>query len=215
MRRWRLTSFFPDMQNPARVHLSRPRRHTVRAAGPPRPHHASGRPTGFASDNATSWDELVAFLSRPSAYGDVAPVTSIETHISRVFLSERYAYKLKKPVRLPFVDFSALSLRHAACQSEVVLNRMLAPGVYLDVIPVVERGRHLHLGGSGRIVDWLVKMRRLPAASALPAMLARGEAHRRHAYALADRLASFYRTAPRVATTPEGYANRLIRWIDA
>jgi uncharacterized protein len=86
-----------------------------------------------------------------------------ETHISWVFLGPAEVWKVKKPVSLGFLDFTALESRRAACEAEVTLNRRLAPDVYLDVVPVtVDRHDRHEIAGSGRVVDWAVHMKRLP-----------------------------------------------------
>src|SRR5436190_3066112 len=82
-------------------------------------------------------ETLIAALSRPEAYPQ--PVDAVEvhqTHISVVFLAGPFAYKIKKPVNLGFLDFSTLEKREHFCQEEVRLNRRLAPNVYLDVVPI-------------------------------------------------------------------------------
>lgn len=103
------------------------------------------------------------------AYPDLTKqVQSIETHMSWVFLTDEYAYKLKKPVRYPYLDYSTLQRRAQMCRQEVLLNRRLAEWVYLDTIPL-RRDAHGNLSLSlsrtvpaGEIVEWLVRMRRLP-----------------------------------------------------
>ncbi len=99
---------------------------------------------------------LVDDLSRPG-------VELRETHISWVFLSGGYAWKIKKPVDLGFLDFSTPEKRRRACDAEVRLNRRLAPRVYRGVEPVTldAAGRH-RIGGEGPAVDWAVRMIRLP-----------------------------------------------------
>ena len=80
---------------------------------------------------------LVEWLSTPAAYSDgTQAVRLVETHISWVFLTDRFAYKLKKPVKFDFLDFSTLERRRQACNDEVRLNRRMAPHVYLGLVPV-------------------------------------------------------------------------------
>jgi aminoglycoside phosphotransferase family enzyme/predicted kinase len=143
--------------------------------------------------------DLVCFLSRPDAYPrPTATVTVLETHISWVFLTDQYVYKLKKPVRFAFLDYSTADLRQAACAEEVRLNSRLAPGIYLGVVPIT-RGAdgQLHLGGEGTAVDYCVEMKRLPAERLLDGMIRRGEASSQDMAALLDVLLSFYARAPR------------------
>lgn len=133
----------------------------------------------------------------------------IETHMSWVFLSEQRAFKLKKPIRLPFVDYRTLERRRRSCDNELRLGRRLAPGVYESVVPLVASAAGLAIGGPGEVVDWLVVMRRLSRDLMLPAMLARGQATLDHAAAVGELLARFYRVTPRTAWDGVEYRRRL------
>src|SRR5436309_8030766 len=107
--------------------------------------------------------ELIEALSRPEAYpGSVEHVQVRHTHISVVFLAGPFAYKLKKPVNLGFLDFSTPEKRLHFCEQEVRLNRRLAPSVYLGVVPVVRTAQGVRFEGEGEVIDWAVKMQRLP-----------------------------------------------------
>src|SRR5271166_1811332 len=97
--------------------------------------------------------QLIAELSRAAGADEVH-----QTHISVVFLTGRFAYKLKKPLRLDFLDFSTPERRRHFCEEEVRLNRRLAPHVYLGVVPVVRTAAGLAFEGEGETVDWAVKM---------------------------------------------------------
>jgi aminoglycoside phosphotransferase family enzyme len=89
-----------------------------------------------------------ALLTRAECYGHpVGEVQLIETHISWVLLAGDYAYKIKKPVDLGFLDFSTLALRREACEEEVRLNRRLAPDYYLGVVAITGSPAAPHLGG--------------------------------------------------------------------
>jgi len=163
---------------------------------------------------ATAESELarkVATLREPATYPDpVARVESIQTHMSWVFLADGWAYKLKKPVRRDFLDFSTPEARRRDCEAEVRLNRRLAPDVYLGVVPLTRdaTGR-LALEGAGEAIDWLVKMRRLPAARMLDRVLASGTAGPEVARRVAEMLAGFHRGLATVEITPEAYRRRL------
>ena len=99
------------------------------------PAHKGTRPRKGGGRAATSLTTLVDFLSRPDSYRDRTDhVEVIETHISYVFLTDRHAFKLKKPVQFEFVDFSTPRARRLACEQEVALNRRLAPEVYLGIV---------------------------------------------------------------------------------
>src|SRR3990170_2390421 len=115
----------------------------------------------------------IAFLGRAEAYPDeTASVERIETHMSWVFLTDRRAYKLKKPVRTSYLDHQTVEARRHACAEELRLNRRLAADVYLDLVPLTITGDVPTLGGTGEIVDWLVVMRRLPAERMLSNVIA-------------------------------------------
>ena len=153
----------------------------------------------------------LAFLRESDAFDGVGEV--IETHMSWVFLSERRAFKLKKPVRLPYVDYTTLERRRQSCDNELQLGRRLAANVYEAVVPLVATARGLAIGGEGggegEIVDWLVVMRRLPADRMLPAMLARGAATVADADRLGELLSAYYRGARRATWDGAEYRRRL------
>lgn len=126
--------------------------------------------------------ELIKALSRPEAYpGAVEHVEVRQTHISVVFLAGKYAYKVKKPVNLGFLDFSTLEKRHHFCKEEVRLNRRLAPTVYLGVVPITRGSNGILIDSNslleeegraeGEILDWAVKMERLPEAAMLSTLI--------------------------------------------
>lgn len=160
---------------------------------------------------AIALSALIEVLSRPEAYPHpVADVEVHQTHISVVFLAGPYAYKVKKPVDLGFLDFSTLEKRKHFCEEEVRLNRRLAPQVYLQVVPITEPEppgtekvpAELRLGGAGKVVEWAVQMKRLPADATLESRLERNEVKESQIRALAARLAAFHRSArrdPRIA----------------
>ncbi len=115
----------------------------------------------------------MAFLSRPESYPEpTAAVEAIETHLSWVFLTDGNAWKLKKPVRLPYLDFSTQAARRRNCDDELRLNRRFSDDVYLDTVPLaLDAAGSLHLGKADKVVDWLLKMRRLPGERMLDRML--------------------------------------------
>lgn len=156
-------------------------------------------------------EELVAFLSDGKSFPErPRKVIRLETHISWVFLTDRYAYKLKKPVRFEFVDYSTPSLREQACRREVELNRRLAPGIYLGVVPISRdrRGR-LRLGAGGVPVEWVVKMCRLPAERSLQALIESQTLSRTQVDQLAARLADFYQRLPPITLRTSAYRQHI------
>ncbi len=141
---------------------------------------------------------LIDALSKPAAYP--YPVDAVEvrqTHISAVFLAGPYAYKVKKPVKLAFLDFSTLEKCFHCCEDEVRLNRRLAPHVYLGVVPVVQTVTGLQFEGQGRPVEGAVKMQRLPDEATLWERLGRGEVGVELIELLAHRIACFHQGADR------------------
>lgn len=161
-------------------------------------------------------DAKVAFLRSPASYAEgTHDVRAIETHMSWVFLTDDFAYKLKKPVRYAYLDFSSIEARGHYCHEEVRLNQPLAESVYLGAIPLSVHGDHLRIGNDGTIIDWLVKMRRLPAAHLLDQAIAGGEISSEVLQSVARRLGEFYRGAPSAGWTPDEYTRRLAADIHA
>jgi aminoglycoside phosphotransferase family enzyme len=160
--------------------------------------------------------EKVAFLQRPDSYPESPKaVEAVETHLAWVFLTDRHAYKLKKPVRYPFLDFTTLEARHADAREEVRLNHRLAPGVYLGVVPLAlgSDGR-LRIDRSGTPVDWLVKMRRLPRTGMLDYAIAAGTVQPPALRALSDLILAFYRSAATVPIDCRAYQARFRKEVD-
>lgn len=145
--------------------------------------------------------ETIAFLSDPASHGaGGGMVERIETHISLVFLAGERAYKLKRAVRLPYVDFSTAEQRRDACAAELALNRRTAPELYLDISAIVRRPDGSLGWGSadetvGGAVDWVVVMRRFDQAQRLDAVAEAGGLEPRLLHALAAHVAAFHAKA--------------------
>ena len=116
----------------------------------------------------------------------------VETHISWVVLTGPYAYKIKKPVNLGFLDFSTLDKRRFYCEEELRLNRRLAEALYLGVIPITGSPASPRLNGSGEAIEYAVKMVQFSEEARLDRMLARGELQAIHIDLLAQELAGFH-----------------------
>lgn len=160
--------------------------------------------------------EKLRALRSPATYPVPAPqVDVIETHFAWVFLVGEHAFKLKKPVDYRELRLRSVEARRANCIEELRLNRRLAPDVYLDVTPLA-RGADgtLHLRGEGDAVDWLVHMKRLPAALMLDRALAAGTASPMALQAVGSLLSSFYRRQPAVTLRPDEYVARLVQQIE-
>lgn len=160
-----------------------------------------GHPSRMAAPPTVTLEAKVAFLSRPEAYlPRPREVEARETNMSWVFLTPDRVYKLKKPNRRPFLDFSTIRRRRFFCEEEVRLNRRLAAETYLGVRALRHCPDGLSLGDRGRTVDWLVEMRRLDSAQMLDHRLGAGGVGAVEIEALAERLVAFYRgLAPQVA----------------
>lgn len=153
---------------------------------------------------------LIEALSRPEAYPFPAGDVEVhQTHISAVFLAGDFAYKVKKPVDLGFLDFTTLERRLHFCREEVRLNRRLAPDVYRGVVPIVKGDDNtLRVEGvEGPVVEYAVKMQRLPEAATFRSWLDREELTREVLAELARRIADFHE---RAARGPE--VSRYGRW---
>jgi hypothetical protein len=141
-------------------------------------------------------ERLIADLSDPLAYPDPAATVEVrQTHASVVFLTGGWAYKMKKPVRLGFLDFGTLESRRHFCHEEVRLNRRLAAGVYRDVVPVALEGGRARMEGRGEPIEWAVKMERLPEEATLRERLRRGEVDVGMLEGLARAIAAFHARA--------------------
>lgn len=148
-----------------------------------------------SSPNLTP-EAAVRSLSRECAFPVPVDVVSVrQTHISTVFLGGELVYKVKKPVKLPFLDFSTIEQRHFFCHEEVRINRPWAPDVYLGVVPVTRAANGLRFEGSGPVVDWAVKMRRLPESANLRSRLQHGLLEQRDLVRAAQRIAAIHRQA--------------------
>jgi uncharacterized protein len=139
---------------------------------------------------------LIEQLGRPEAYPHTVENFRVhQTHISVVFLAGSYAYKVKKPLDLGFLDFTTPEKRHHFCHEEVRLNRRLAPDVYLGVVPITRESGILRVGGDGEAVEWAVKMVRLPPEATLRERLLRDGLTVEALEALARRVADFHAEA--------------------
>jgi aminoglycoside phosphotransferase family enzyme/predicted kinase len=146
--------------------------------------------------NQTRQSELVASLLKPGAYPHaVANLELIETHISWVFLTGTYAYKIKKSVKLDFLDFSTLRLRRHYCEEELRLNRRMAPQLYLEVVPIVGSEKNPRVGDKGVAVEYAVKMHQFPQSAQLDRQLDAGFLNENDMRELAETIAAYHHDA--------------------
>ena len=164
--------------------------------------------------------ETAAFLRQANSYDEQpSRIDVVESHMAFVFLTDQFAYKLKKPVKNTFLDFSTVELRKQVCLSEVRLNRRLAHGVYLGIVPLLQNsGGQLLLGdcydldesaNSDNVIDWLVKMRRLPAKLMLDNAIANATIDAAMIQRVGELLSEFYLHASPVEMNPSSYLQRL------
>jgi aminoglycoside phosphotransferase family enzyme len=136
---------------------------------------------------------LIQGLHDPACYDHpAAQVRVIETHISWILLTGEFAYKIKKPLDLGFLDFSSLDKRLHACCDEVQLNRRLAPAIYLDVVPITGSPGVPRINGHGETFEYAVKMRQFPADATLDRLDAAGGMSPQHVEAIAATAARFH-----------------------
>jgi len=141
---------------------------------------------------------LVRALTNAALYGPrCTAVRVVETHISYVLLTGRYAYKIKKAVDLGFLDFTTLAARHFYCDRELELNRRLAPALYLEVVGITGTIDAPFIGGDGPAIEYAVRMREFPQDALLTCVLARSALTAGHIDALASVVAAFHTSAPR------------------
>jgi len=153
--------------------------------------------TADANANRQGQARLVAALAKPPHFGarfgpDCEQVTVLETHISYVLLTGRYAYKLKKAVDFGFLDFTTLAARRHFCEEELRLNRRLAFVLYLDVVPITGSVDAPIVGGDGIAIEYAVKMREFPQDALASRSLSRGELVPANIDALAVKVAAFH-----------------------
>lgn len=141
-------------------------------------------------------DEVLSFLGGAALWGAHSP-QRIDTHISAVFVGADLVLKLKKAVRLPFVDFSQADARRIACEAEIEVNRRAAPDLYLGVSAITrEADGHLALDGTGEAVDWVVRMRRFESETLFTRLAEAGRLDRKLIQDLVEAVARFHEVAP-------------------
>ena len=153
----------------------------------------------MANSERADQSEVIAFLNDPTSYqAHPERVDRCETHAALVFLAGDDAWKIKRAVRFPYLDFSTLEKRRAACLREVEINRGLAPEIYLGCVPITRgNNQRLAFGGDGEVVEWAVHMRRFDQADLLSNVAGAGSLGTDLAKALADAAFDSHRTAAR------------------
>ena len=149
----------------------------------------------------TSQQPVIAFLSDPAIH-DGQPVKRVDTHAAVVFLAGTRALKIKRAVRFPFLDFSTLERRKAACEAEIAVNRAYAPAIYRGVIAITrEQNGQLAIGGKGHPIEWAVEMKRFDENQTLDHLAESGRLDAALADSLARTVAAAHRVAPTAANS--------------
>ena len=147
------------------------------------------------TDGTALQSEIFSFLADPATHGG-EKVTRIDTHAAAVFLAGAHAWKMKRAVKFPFLDFSTLARRKAALEAEIEANRPFAPKIYLGLVPIVRSGGALTLGGTGETVEWVLKMRRFDETQTFDHLAAAGRIDVALASELARNVAAAHMRAP-------------------
>lgn len=145
--------------------------------------------------------DFVKGLLRPEVYPHpVAEIKLVQTHISYVFITGDFVYKIKKPVNFGFLDFTTLEKRKHFCEREVVLNKRLSPEIYLGVEPVTTDGKRFFINGPGEVIEYAVKMRQMPQYRMMDVLIKDNKIDQRIIDRIVQKLVPFYAQA---ATGPE------------
>jgi len=147
------------------------------------------------SHGEASQQAAIEFLTHPATHGG-AKVERIDTHAAAVFLAGPRALKIKRAVRFPFLDFSTLAKRKAACEAEIEVNRAYAPAIYRGVVAITrEADGSLAIGGNGSAIEWAVEMARFDESQTLDHLAASGRIDSKLADALGRAVARAHEAA--------------------
>ena len=173
----------------------------------------AGNPQFGAQISRADVQSICAALGSGEEHGARSEI--IETHFAWVILVGRHAYKLKKAVAIQGFDLRTADARRESCEQELRLNHALAPGIYLDMIPLLRAvNGHFRIDGSGDCVDWLLRMKRLHRAAMLDARLRERAAERSDVVAFANLLARFYCSLTSALPATVSFEQRILRQID-
>ncbi len=147
-------------------------------------------------DRQLDQKKIVDALLKPQTYVEKpGHIELIQTHISFVFLTDKYVYKVKKPVNFGFLDFSTLEKRRFYCQKELDLNRRLCKDMYLEVVPITKLGETVKIGGDGEPVEYTLKMKRLPQDKIMTRLLKEGKVDKKLMDQIAEIIVDFHAKA--------------------
>jgi len=151
---------------------------------------------------------VLAAMSEPTTYPhQVDRIRHLETHISHVFLTGEFAYKLKKPLQNPFLDYRTLEARKRYCAQELELNRRFSPELYVGVVAIAKDANGWNLEGRGEIVEYAVKMREFSQDELLLSQLRSGKLTEEQVRSLGAELAAIHQAAPRLPDLSAAYGS--------
>ncbi len=157
--------------------------------------------------------DITSAMMKKEAYPEKpSKIQMKETHISWVFLTGRHAYKVKKPVNYGFLDFSTLEKRRHFCEQELRLNKRLCKDVYLSVLPITQSNGTIRVGGTGKIIDYALKMKQLPEDRMMSKLLKKDKINKTQMSRIAKIVADFHRRADKVANKYGSVKIREINW---
>ncbi len=138
---------------------------------------------------------LIKQLENPNSYTHTVqtPIKLIQTHISAIFLTGDYAYKIKKPVNFGFLDYSTLGKRQHFLNQELTMNKAIAPDIYLEVLPITIHNYQVKIGGKGEIIDYVLKMNQFPQDSLFINLFLAGKLEKYHLEELGKIVAKFHK----------------------
>ncbi|MCI5168249.1 MAG: hypothetical protein D3903_19710, partial [Candidatus Electrothrix sp. GM3_4] len=150
----------------------------------------------MANDNLP---DFISALLQTKQDGCSTDPQLVQTHISFVLLVGEFVYKFKKPVNFGFLDFSTLEKRQHYCEQELLFNRRLCPDIYLDIVTVTRKDDIYTLNGSGEVIEYAVKMVRMPEEKMMVNLIQADKLNRVHIDTLVDKLIPFYQQADRTS----------------
>ncbi|MDJ0599973.1 MAG: AAA family ATPase [Crocosphaera sp.] len=138
---------------------------------------------------------LIKQLQNPNSYPHAVqtPIQVIQTHISAIFLTGKYAYKIKKPVDFGFLDYSTMDKRQHFLNQELTMNRAIAPDIYLDVLPITVENHQVKIGRKGEIIDYVLKMNQFPQDCLFINLFQAGKLEKHHLENLGKIVAEFHK----------------------
>ena len=147
-------------------------------------------------DNVIVQEQVVKALSKPEAYDEeTGQIELKQTHISYVFLTRKFVYKVKKAVNFGFLDYSTLEKRYVFCEKELALNKRLCQDMYLEVVPITKSSDGIRVNGEGEAIEYAVKMKKIPEDKIMTRLLEEGKVGQQLVDKMANIIAQFHENA--------------------